>query len=121
MIPDVAPPRLDLPTAPPLTGNKLPILREGDGNRDVHVMQIMLQRKGFFCGEDDCTWWYFGDDTVGALKTFQESLGMPESGVCDERTWKALLGPNATLATLQELARQVSDKPGGDTEVIRVR
>jgi hypothetical protein len=33
----------------------------------------------------------------------QSSAGLPESGVCDERTWLSLLGPNATPSMVDEL------------------
>jgi peptidoglycan hydrolase-like protein with peptidoglycan-binding domain len=29
----------------------------------------------------------FGDGTMNALKAFQACSGLPESGVCDARTW----------------------------------
>ena len=82
---------------------KWPILREGDGGRDVHSLQVSLGSHGFHCGDDDEQWWQFGDDTHNALITFQACSGLPESGVCDGRTWKALLGNGATPADVGKL------------------
>lgn len=53
-------------------------------------------------------WWQFGDATANALRTFQASAGLPESGVCDEVTWRALLGAGASPALIDELR---SDDP----------
>ena len=68
-----------------------PILREGDGGKQVHALQVALDRAGMSCGEDDEQWWQFGDGTHSALVTFQACEGLPESGVADERTWRKLL------------------------------
>lgn len=57
--------------------------------------QVMLQQQGFHPDEEDTKWWMFGPTTVSALTTFQACSGLPESGVCDEATWHALLGANA--------------------------
>ena len=68
-----------------------PILREGDGGRGVHALQVALDRAGMHCGDEDEQWWQFGDSTHSALVTFQACSGLPESGVADERTWRSLL------------------------------
>jgi len=78
-----------------------PILREGDGGRLVHALQVALENAGMSCGDDDEQWWQFGDSTYSALVTFQACSGLPESGVADERTWRSLL-----LASAQSLARK---------------
>ena len=75
-----------------------PLVREGDGGRFVHELQVALNGKGFHCGEEDEEWWQFGDPTHAALVTFQACAGLPESGVSCESTWKALLGEHATPA-----------------------
>ena len=82
------------PPPPPRTA--WPVLREGDGGRHVHELQVALNGAGFFCGDDDEQWWQFGDSTYAALVTFQACAGLPESGVADPTTWVALLGPDAT-------------------------
>lgn len=50
------------------------MLREGDGGRHVHELQVALVQKGFWPGEDDMLWWQFGDATCSAVQTFQVSL-----------------------------------------------
>jgi hypothetical protein len=42
----------------------------------------------------------------------QACQGLPESGVCDERTWLALLGPDATPEALDEV--RVCRPEGGE-------
>jgi hypothetical protein len=37
----------------------------------VHGLQVALNNKGYYCGEDDCVWWQFGMDTFSSLLTFQ--------------------------------------------------
>lgn len=101
---------------------KWPVLIEGDGGREVHALHVALEGAGFSAGEDDTQWWQFGDTTMNALKTFQACSGLPESGVCDERTWKALLGSGAVPADLVALQSGKSDDDdladdGGGTRV----
>jgi len=72
-----------------------PVLLEGDGGKEVHALHVLLENAGYWPGEDDTMWWQFGDSTVNALKTYQACTGLPESGACDEMTWKSLLGPGA--------------------------
>ncbi|KAK9825805.1 hypothetical protein WJX74_009254 [Apatococcus lobatus] len=81
------------PAAIPL--KKWPMLREGDGGRTVHGLQVALDRMGFNPGREDMQWWQFGDSTYGALQTMQACSHLPDTGVADEATWKALLGADA--------------------------
>ena len=37
-------------------------------------------------------YWVWGDMTGNAVRTFQACSGIKETGVCEENTWKALLG-----------------------------
>jgi hypothetical protein len=139
---------------------KWPVVMDQDGGREVHALHIALEAQGYHCGEDEMTWWMFGERTLNALKTFQvrarharapcalccvlcalcsvcltrtrsracvwecgtylfflplmtvprlprvrtrtcsikltqACAGIAESSVCDERTWRALLGDNA--------------------------
>jgi hypothetical protein len=50
---------------------KWPILREGDGGIHVHQLHCAMARRGYHSGEDDETWWQFGDMTYSALLAFQ--------------------------------------------------
>lgn len=51
--------------------SKWTVLREGDGGRHVHELQVALTENGFWPGDDDMTWWQFGDATCSAVQTFQ--------------------------------------------------
>jgi len=53
-----------------------------DGGREVHAMQVALGRHGFHCGDDDMTWWMFGESTMNALRIYQVSwVGWVGGGV----------------------------------------
>ncbi|KAG2424695.1 hypothetical protein HXX76_014271 [Chlamydomonas incerta] len=71
------------------------VLMEGDGGKEVHALQVALSNCGFHTDEDDMLWWQFGDSTLNALRFYQSCNGLPESGVCDERTWRSLIAANA--------------------------
>ncbi|KAK9815597.1 hypothetical protein WJX72_006548 [[Myrmecia] bisecta] len=72
-----------------------PVLCEGEGGELVHHLQAALSRHGYHCGDDEMQWWQFGPRTMSALQMFQASLDLPESGVADENSWRALVGPQA--------------------------
>jgi antiviral helicase SKI2 len=59
---------------------------------EVHKMQVILSEQGFDSGEEDMEYWYFGSTTSAALLTFQASNRLPETGITDLNTWRALLG-----------------------------
>ncbi|KAL3139253.1 hypothetical protein ABBQ32_006019 [Trebouxia sp. C0010 RCD-2024] len=80
------------------------VLREGDGGRHVHELQVALVQQGFWPGEDDMQWWQFGDATCSAVQTFQASVNLPESGVVTSDTWQALLGKDAKPIDAKSLA-----------------
>ncbi|GBF92273.1 hypothetical protein Rsub_05356 [Raphidocelis subcapitata] len=88
---------------------KWPVVMDMDGGREVHALHVALHRAGFFCGDDDMRWWMFGEPTMNALRTYQASAGLPESGVCDERTWLALLGPDAKPDDIDALRAEESE------------
>lgn len=75
------------PTAPTVEG-----LQRGDKGDDVRAMQRAL-----LAWDADCLPRYgadgdFGSETVKAVKDFQASVGLPETGIYDEATRKALTG-----------------------------
>ncbi|CAL5223600.1 g6139 [Coccomyxa viridis] len=72
-----------------------PILREGEGGKLVHHLQVVLNQHGYYCGEDETVWWQFGSDTYSSLLTFQACKGLPETGVADVGTWKTLMKDGA--------------------------
>eukprot|EP00199_Chlamydomonas_sp_CCMP681_P002531 CAMPEP_0119115968 /NCGR_PEP_ID=MMETSP1180-20130426/52031_1 /TAXON_ID=3052 ORGANISM="Chlamydomonas cf sp, Strain CCMP681" /NCGR_SAMPLE_ID=MMETSP1180 /ASSEMBLY_ACC=CAM_ASM_000741 /LENGTH=323 /DNA_ID=CAMNT_0007105077 /DNA_START=588 /DNA_END=1559 /DNA_ORIENTATION=- len=92
-----------------------PVLMEGDGGREVALLQQALERLGFACGDDEQTWWQFGDHTLNALRTMQACAGLPETGVSDETTWKELirtLGGN--IEGLEALGMHLESVLGSD-------
>jgi len=49
------------------------MLREGDGGRNVHYLQIALERQGFISHTDDQRWWFFGSSTHDCVLMAQVS------------------------------------------------
>ena len=47
------------------------VLREGDGGRNVHHLQVALDRNGFNPDVEDQRWWQFGSSTLDCVYTFQ--------------------------------------------------
>lgn len=86
-----------------------PVLMEGDGGKKVHSLHVALQDAGFAADEDEVRWWHFGDTTLNAVKTFQACCGIPESGICDDRTWKSLLGADSKPEDVFTLHSGLSD------------
>ena len=84
------------PSLPSVTRIKWPVIQDGDGGAEVRAMQAALTNAGFYCGEEDMQWWQVGEPTRQALLTFQASVNLPQTGVCDQQTWLALLGPSST-------------------------
>eukprot|EP00197_Chlamydomonas_leiostraca_P007051 CAMPEP_0202860282 /NCGR_PEP_ID=MMETSP1391-20130828/2052_1 /ASSEMBLY_ACC=CAM_ASM_000867 /TAXON_ID=1034604 /ORGANISM="Chlamydomonas leiostraca, Strain SAG 11-49" /LENGTH=848 /DNA_ID=CAMNT_0049539425 /DNA_START=123 /DNA_END=2669 /DNA_ORIENTATION=- len=100
-----------------------PVVMEGDGNQAVHVMQLALGAGGYSCGEDEEQWWQFGEGTLNALKTFQACSGLPESGVCDARTWQALVvqaggQPGAGPEALDALGADLMARAGSESSEV---
>ncbi|BDA48780.1 probable protein disulfide isomerase pTAC5, chloroplastic at N-terminal half [Coccomyxa sp. Obi] len=91
-----------------------PILREGEGGAEVHGLQVALNNKGYYCGEDDSAWWQFGMDTYSSLITFQACNNLAETGIADEATWKALLGSDASPSDI--LALKSGDNTDDDLQ-----
>lgn len=62
-------------------------------------------------------WWMIGDSTRNALMAFQASANLPESGVCDARSWQALLGASAVPSDIYSVRSMGSEEEGeGGTE-----
>jgi peptidoglycan hydrolase-like protein with peptidoglycan-binding domain len=100
------------PLPAPAAVKKWPIIQEGDGGADVRSMQAALTNVGFYCGEEDMQWWQVGEPTRQALLTFQSSVKLPQTGVCDQQTWLALLGPNATPEDIKRVKLEGNDEYG---------
>ena len=71
---------------------KWPVLRSEDGGYETHKLQVLLDKQGYYSGEEDMEYWYFGMTTENALGTFQASNGIPDTGLTCANTWKTLLG-----------------------------
>ncbi len=59
----------------------------GDANEEVLELQRQLQASGDYHGQLDGQ---YGDVTAQAVKSFQESRGLPGTGECDADTWAAV-------------------------------
>lgn len=70
----------------------LPILRNGDKGDAVRSMQILLAENGHKGEMNENAYGSFGNKTENALKSYQQSAGLPVSGECDEETWTKLIG-----------------------------
>lgn len=71
-----------------INGDVIPGLAFGSRGAEVENLQKMLKRLGFFPGR--LTTQYFGEVTQQALRSFQKSHGLAESGSIDEETQKIL-------------------------------
>eukprot|EP00884_Botryococcus_braunii_P015382 jgi/Botrbrau1/2527/Bobra.0079s0015.5 len=58
----------------------------------VSTLHSALNDRGYHCGDEEEEDMFFGDGTFSALITFQACAGLPETGVCNMSTWRALLG-----------------------------
>ena len=68
----------------------IPVLRYGDANWHVALMQITLIGRGYSCGPSGADG-DFGAQTKIALYEFQKANGLETDCVCEEKTWKKLL------------------------------
>ena len=64
------------------------VLRKGDKQEQVKVLQKLLISYGFVCGDVDGI---FGGKTNAAVTAFQKNRGLSVDGVVGEKTWCALL------------------------------
>jgi len=103
-------------SAEELDAEALPMLREGDGGRHVRLLQLALDKQGFCVSEDEMEFWFFGDTTVTALKTFQACRNMPESGIVDEEVWGMLCGEGDELCTIDFLESRTSGTSESEEE-----
>lgn len=73
-------------------GLNLRVLKKGDKGDDVRALQILLAGNGCKGNMFEAGYGGFGDNTVGAVKLYQKKVGLPQTGVADEATWRSLLG-----------------------------
>jgi peptidoglycan hydrolase-like protein with peptidoglycan-binding domain len=67
--------------------NTFPILRRGDRNAAVRVMQYLLEDRGIVVTVDGI----FGPNTETAVKGFQANNGLQQDGIVGELTWSRLI------------------------------
>ena len=68
----------------------LPQSVKGDKGEAVKALQILLEGRGYPCGNGATG--TFGSGTESAVKTYQKEKGLPANGVVDAKTWASLLG-----------------------------
>jgi peptidoglycan hydrolase-like protein with peptidoglycan-binding domain len=71
----------------PVEPTKPPVVDVKTDQGEVEILQVRLSALGFDTGPIDND---FGPKTKAALKAFQKSKGLPETGLVDLTTWKAL-------------------------------
>lgn len=66
------------------------VIKKGVKGEATRAMQILLIGRGFSCGkygaDASC-----GNDTVKAIKAFQEAVGLTATGNCGTKTWDKLI------------------------------
>lgn len=65
----------------------LQVLKKGDTGFEVKRLQMLLNGKGYDCGNVDGD---FGNNTLSAVKKFQTDNGLAADGVVGTRTWTVL-------------------------------
>lgn len=96
--------------------------QQGSRGTEVEEIQRVLKEWGLFRGEITG---YFGTATESALKAYQKSNGLAETGIADEATLKKMgitIGtpPSATDANINLLARIISAEGRGESYVGQV-
>lgn len=66
----------------------LPLLTKGSLGASVKSLQLLLNGKGFNCGEVDGS---LGPKTLEALKSYQATKRLEVDGYCGKNTWTSLL------------------------------
>lgn len=96
--------------------------QQGSKGTEVEEIQRVLKEWGLFKGEITG---YFGTATETALKQYQKSNNLPQTGIADEATLKKMgitIGdiPTATDANINLLARIISAEGRGESYVGQV-
>ena len=79
---------------------KLGILRRGSAGPQVELLQLGLQRAGFYPEQPDGL---FGNRTSAAVRSFQTAYGLTPDGIAGPATWRALT-PYLTGYTVTTIA-----------------
>ena len=83
------------PEAKPEAAPAYAALQKGSKGDDVRALQQRLKDLGYLQGGVDGD---FGKGTAGAVSAFQKKAGLPENGVADDATQKALFADDAPHA-----------------------
>ncbi|KUJ91766.1 MAG: peptidoglycan-binding domain 1 protein [Thermoanaerobacter thermocopriae] len=94
------------PTSPPI---EYPTLKIGDKGPFVVNLQARLKSLGFDPGPIDGI---FGRKTEEAVKAYQQSRGLPVTGIVDNVTWNALLFGTPPVTTPTPPGKVYIVKPG---------
>ncbi len=84
-------------------GQDMPVLRQGEKQEAVYVLQEELKRLGFYQYEVDGN---FGSGTKTSVVRFQQTVGLEADGIVGNETWLAL----RTYAGTSELSRGKTDR-----------
>ncbi|KAK1428996.1 hypothetical protein QVD17_11195 [Tagetes erecta] len=87
--------------------NKTKTLRVGSEGDEVQMLQEALLKLGFYCGEEDEEFASFSTGTERAVKTWQSSIGVPETGIMTTDLLQTLF-QNPTSTTFKEGANGVA-------------
>lgn len=75
---------------------KKPTIRKGDSGPYVTLAQTQLIQKGYSCGDKGADG-IFGNDTLKAVKAFQQDQGLKADGIVGQNTWAALDSSTQTV------------------------
>lgn len=73
-----------------LTISACPVLHKGAQGEITKVMQNLIIKKGYSCGDIGADS-YFGDDTYNSVLKFQDDNGLTSDGIVGQNTWSILL------------------------------
>lgn len=86
------------------------LLRLGDENPSVWVLETKLRQLGFFKGMPNEV---FDRETETAVREFQRFAGLVDDGIAGEKTFRALYGGPVAKAATKALILSPAVKTGG--------
>jgi murein L,D-transpeptidase YcbB/YkuD len=104
------------PTVEPVTYANL---QKGDESNDVMKLQVRLYNLGYLNDDRDGV---YGSKTQTAVKMFQETMGLPATGIADSATQAAIYAEDAPVApgaTTPQPAPTVQPTPEPTSEAIQ--
>lgn len=76
------------PITPEMISVSVPVLKQGMKGDFVKPLQILLNGRGYSCGDVDGS---FGPATLSAVKLFQKNKALTIDGIAGPKTWEKLL------------------------------